>query len=104
MNIKFPYFSRDVKKSLFAVFYLFIYSFIYLFLFDVTCRLPQLRSHFWHRLCCQNQELQQLQKVVGWTSLVDKLTGPAEGEGAEGAWPPTFWQNKNNNFLKFFTE
>ena len=38
MNIKFPYFSRDVKKSLFvscflSFIYLFIYLFIYYFVF-----------------------------------------------------------------------
>ena len=33
MNIKFPYFSRDVKKSLFVSCFLsFIYLFIYLFI------------------------------------------------------------------------
>ena len=38
MNIKFPYFSRDVKKSLFvscflSFIYLFVYLFIYYFVF-----------------------------------------------------------------------
>ena len=38
MNIKFPYFSRDVKKSLFVSCFLsFIYLFICLFIYLLFC-------------------------------------------------------------------
>ena len=68
MNINFPSFSRDVKKSLFASCFLsFIYLFYY-FLFYVSCSVPQLRYQLGHRLCCQNQEMQKASAIGGLNS------------------------------------
>ena len=99
MNIKFPCFSRDVKKSLFASCFLsFIYLFYY-FLFYVSCSVPQLRYHLGHRLCCQNQEMPRLQCLVGQIVNNNRACG---GGGAKGALaPPLIGKIKENDFLSF---